>query len=102
MTPLFICKQAGVWSIESSVTKGVYEKLSDLRPTMTDRELYSGTLSFSLKIDRFVKYNKEGIDSIYYEKANQKDRKIKMSTLGKNMSILVCLQNLVRGRYAWL
>lgn len=67
-----------------------------------DRELYSGTITFSLKIGRFLKYNKEGIDSIYYEKANQKDRKIKMSTLGKNMSILVCLQNLVRGRNAWL
>lgn len=69
---------------------------------MMDRELYSGTITFSLKIGRFLKYNKEGIDTIYYEKANQKDRKIKMSTLGKNMSILVCLQNLVRGRNAWL
>ena len=69
---------------------------------MMDRELYSGTITFSLKIGRFLKYNKEGIDSIYYEKANQKDRKIKMSTLGKNMPILVCLQNLVRGRNAWL
>ena len=69
---------------------------------MMDRELYSGTITFSLKIGRFLKYNKEGIDSIYYEKANQKDRKIKMSTLGKNMSRLVCLQNLVRGRNAWL
>lgn len=50
---------------------------------MTDRELYSGTTTFSLKIGRFLKYNKEGIDSIYYEKANQKDRKIKDVNIGQ-------------------